>query len=150
VRGRSGHTQIPARLAQTDLGLFAQQQQQLERIVDRLDRILRRKRFGGWIRRGARAGALTLVWHGLTVTSYGRHLAIILGFVSGALHAGYHRYVAIGDSQTEGLWDGDENSGAGRRRVSSRGSGGGCAASRRMTGANPNGRDWKVWAPQAN
>lgn len=29
----------------------------------------------------------------------------------GAIHAGYHRYVAIGDSQTEGLWDGDDTVG---------------------------------------
>ncbi|MEB4210907.1 SGNH/GDSL hydrolase family protein [Mycobacterium sp. 94-17] len=28
--------------------------------------------------------------------------------MSRAVHAGYHRYVAIGDSQTEGLWDGDD------------------------------------------
>ncbi|ORA89754.1 lysophospholipase [Mycobacterium marseillense] len=35
-------------------------------------------------------------------------LRVILGFVSGARHAGYRRYVAIGDSQTEGLWDGDD------------------------------------------
>lgn len=28
--------------------------------------------------------------------------------MSGAVHAGYRRYVAIGDSQTEGLWDGDD------------------------------------------
>lgn len=28
--------------------------------------------------------------------------------MSAALHAGYRRYVAIGDSQTEGLWDGDD------------------------------------------
>ncbi|WP_082947640.1 SGNH/GDSL hydrolase family protein [Mycobacterium sp. E2479] len=31
--------------------------------------------------------------------------------MSGAIHAGYHRYVAIGDSQTEGLWDGDDTVG---------------------------------------
>lgn len=31
--------------------------------------------------------------------------------MSGAVHAGYHRYVAIGDSQTEGLWDGDDTIG---------------------------------------
>jgi len=36
---------------------------------------------------------------------------VILGIVSGAVHAGYHRYVAIGDSQTEGLWDGDDTVG---------------------------------------
>lgn len=29
----------------------------------------------------------------------------------GATQAGYRRYVAIGDSQTEGLWDGDETTG---------------------------------------
>jgi lysophospholipase L1-like esterase len=34
--------------------------------------------------------------------------AISLGFVLGAIGAGYSRYVAIGDSQTEGLWDGDD------------------------------------------
>lgn len=37
--------------------------------------------------------------------------SVILGIVSGAIHAGYHRYVAIGDSQTEGLWDGDDTVG---------------------------------------
>ncbi|OBF65014.1 lysophospholipase [Mycobacterium sp. 852002-51971_SCH5477799-a] len=37
--------------------------------------------------------------------------SVILGLVSGAIHAGYHRYVAIGDSQTEGLWDGDDTIG---------------------------------------
>ncbi|OBE98972.1 SGNH/GDSL hydrolase family protein [Mycobacterium sp. 852002-10029_SCH5224772] len=31
--------------------------------------------------------------------------------MSGALHAGYRRYVAVGDSQTEGLWDGDDATG---------------------------------------
>jgi len=31
--------------------------------------------------------------------------------VSAATHAGFHRYVAIGDSQTEGLWDGDDTIG---------------------------------------
>lgn len=40
-----------------------------------------------------------------------RGIAIILGIVSGAIHAGYRRYVAIGDSQTEGLWDGDDTIG---------------------------------------
>lgn len=35
-------------------------------------------------------------------------IPIILGFVSGAVPSGYRRYVAIGDSQTEGLWDGDD------------------------------------------
>ncbi len=35
-------------------------------------------------------------------------IAIILGFVRGAFPSGYRRYVAIGDSQTEGLWDGDD------------------------------------------
>ena len=38
-------------------------------------------------------------------------MAISLGFVCGATGAGYSRYVAIGDSQTEGLWDGDETIG---------------------------------------
>lgn len=37
--------------------------------------------------------------------------SVILGLVSGAIHAGYRRYVAIGDSQTEGLWDGDDTIG---------------------------------------
>jgi lysophospholipase L1-like esterase len=31
--------------------------------------------------------------------------------VHGALHARYHRYVALGDSQTEGLWDGNDTIG---------------------------------------
>jgi lysophospholipase L1-like esterase len=35
-------------------------------------------------------------------------MAISLGYVCGATGAGYSRYVAIGDSQTEGLWDGDD------------------------------------------
>jgi lysophospholipase L1-like esterase len=34
-----------------------------------------------------------------------------LGFVCGVSRAGYRRYVAIGDSQTEGLWDGDDTVG---------------------------------------
>jgi lysophospholipase L1-like esterase len=34
-----------------------------------------------------------------------------LGIVRGAIRAGYCRYVAIGDSQTEGLWDGDDAAG---------------------------------------
>jgi lysophospholipase L1-like esterase len=38
-------------------------------------------------------------------------LRVILGIVSGAIRAAYHRYVAIGDSQTEGLWDGDDTIG---------------------------------------
>jgi lysophospholipase L1-like esterase len=38
-------------------------------------------------------------------------MAIILGSVSAAIHPGYRRYVAIGDSQTEGLWDGDDGIG---------------------------------------
>ncbi len=38
-------------------------------------------------------------------------IPIILGFVCGAIQTGYRRYVAIGDSQTEGLWDGDETVG---------------------------------------
>ena len=29
----------------------------------------------------------------------------------GAIHPGYRRYVALGDSQTEGLWDGDDTVG---------------------------------------
>ena len=33
---------------------------------------------------------------------------VSLGFVYGAIGAGYSRYVAIGDSQTEGLWDGND------------------------------------------
>jgi lysophospholipase L1-like esterase len=35
-------------------------------------------------------------------------IGISLGIVCGAIRAGYCRYVAIGDSQTEGLWDGDD------------------------------------------
>jgi lysophospholipase L1-like esterase len=31
--------------------------------------------------------------------------------VCGAVHGGYRRYVALGDSQTEGLWDGDDTVG---------------------------------------
>jgi lysophospholipase L1-like esterase len=38
-------------------------------------------------------------------------IAISLGFVRGASRAGYCRYVAIGDSQSEGLWDGDDTVG---------------------------------------
>jgi lysophospholipase L1-like esterase len=38
-------------------------------------------------------------------------MAISLGFVSGAIRTGFSRYVAIGDSQTEGLWDGDDTFG---------------------------------------
>jgi lysophospholipase L1-like esterase len=38
-------------------------------------------------------------------------IRVILGCVSGAVRAGYRRYVAIGDSQTEGLWDGDDTVG---------------------------------------
>lgn len=38
----------------------------------------------------------------------GIEIAISLGFVCGASVTGYRRYVAIGDSQTEGLWDGDD------------------------------------------
>src|ERR1700722_7057472 len=38
-------------------------------------------------------------------------IGISLGVVYRAIPAGYSRYVAIGDSQTEGLWDGDETSG---------------------------------------
>ena len=35
-------------------------------------------------------------------------MAIILGSVYAAFETGYSRYVAIGDSQTEGLWDGND------------------------------------------
>jgi len=35
-------------------------------------------------------------------------IAVSLGCVYGVSETGYGRYVAIGDSQTEGLWDGDE------------------------------------------
>jgi lysophospholipase L1-like esterase len=38
-------------------------------------------------------------------------MTISLGFVCGVSRAGYSRYVAIGDSQTEGLWDGDDTVG---------------------------------------
>lgn len=38
-------------------------------------------------------------------------MAISLGFVCGLSRTGYSRYVAIGDSQTEGLWDGDDTVG---------------------------------------
>src|SRR6201997_3448030 len=38
-------------------------------------------------------------------------MAISLGFVCGVIRTGYGRYVAIGDSQTEGLWDGDDTVG---------------------------------------
>jgi lysophospholipase L1-like esterase len=38
-------------------------------------------------------------------------IRISLGIVYGAMQADYSRYVAIGDSQTEGLWDGDETTG---------------------------------------
>jgi lysophospholipase L1-like esterase len=38
----------------------------------------------------------------------GIEFGIILGIVSAAIDAGYRRYVAMGDSQTEGLWDGDD------------------------------------------
>ena len=38
-------------------------------------------------------------------------IGISLGIVYGATRAEYSRYVAIGDSQTEGLWDGDETTG---------------------------------------
>ena len=37
-----------------------------------------------------------------------REFAVSLGFVYGAIETGYCRYVAIGDSQTEGLWDGND------------------------------------------
>lgn len=55
---------------------------------------------------------------GLARRRVGRHayrtptaIPIILGLVSGAIPSGYRRYVAIGDSQTEGLWDGDDIAG---------------------------------------
>jgi lysophospholipase L1-like esterase len=38
-------------------------------------------------------------------------MTISLGFVCGVSRTGYSRYVAIGDSQTEGLWDGDDTVG---------------------------------------
>lgn len=38
-------------------------------------------------------------------------MRINLGFVCGAIRTGYRRYVALGDSQTEGLWDGDDTVG---------------------------------------
>jgi lysophospholipase L1-like esterase len=38
-------------------------------------------------------------------------MTVSLGFVCGVIPAGYSRYVAIGDSQTEGLWDGDDTVG---------------------------------------
>lgn len=38
----------------------------------------------------------------------GIRIAISLGIVRGVRQARYSRYVAIGDSQTEGLWDGDD------------------------------------------
>jgi lysophospholipase L1-like esterase len=38
-------------------------------------------------------------------------MAISLGIVCGIIRTGYSRYVAIGDSQTEGLWDGDDTVG---------------------------------------
>jgi lysophospholipase L1-like esterase len=41
----------------------------------------------------------------------GIRIGFSLGVVYGASQAGYRRYVAIGDSQTEGLWDGDETTG---------------------------------------
>jgi lysophospholipase L1-like esterase len=41
----------------------------------------------------------------------GIRIGFSLGVVYGASAAGYRRYVAIGDSQTEGLWDGDETTG---------------------------------------
>ncbi len=37
--------------------------------------------------------------------------AVSLSFVCGAIHTAYRRYVALGDSQTEGLWDGDDTVG---------------------------------------
>jgi lysophospholipase L1-like esterase len=43
-----------------------------------------------------------------TPASTGIEFGIILGIVSAAIDAGYRRYVAMGDSQTEGLWDGDD------------------------------------------
>jgi lysophospholipase L1-like esterase len=41
----------------------------------------------------------------------GTVIAIILGSVYAAIETGYSRYVAIGDSQTEGLWDGNDTVG---------------------------------------
>src|ERR1700751_4890320 len=41
----------------------------------------------------------------------GIEIGIIIGIVRAAIDAGYRRYVAIGDSQTEGLWDGDDTIG---------------------------------------
>jgi lysophospholipase L1-like esterase len=38
-------------------------------------------------------------------------MTVSLGFVCGIIRTGYSRYVAIGDSQTEGLWDGDDTIG---------------------------------------
>jgi lysophospholipase L1-like esterase len=38
-------------------------------------------------------------------------MTISLSFVCGVIRTGYSRYVAIGDSQTEGLWDGDDTVG---------------------------------------
>src|ERR1700739_2810529 len=38
-------------------------------------------------------------------------MAISLGIVCGIIRTGYSRFVAIGDSQTEGLWDGDDTVG---------------------------------------
>jgi lysophospholipase L1-like esterase len=38
-------------------------------------------------------------------------IGISLGFVRGTSRAEYRRYVAIGDSQAEGLWDGDDTVG---------------------------------------
>jgi lysophospholipase L1-like esterase len=43
-----------------------------------------------------------------TLQRTGIEIAISLSFVYGANETGYSRYVAIGDSQTEGLWDGDD------------------------------------------
>lgn len=40
-----------------------------------------------------------------------RRIPISLGFVREVNPTGYSRYVAIGDSQTEGLWDGDDTVG---------------------------------------
>ena len=50
-------------------------------------------RFGGRLRRGS---------------ARPEGNAVSLGFVYMASPAGYSRYVAIGDSQTEGLWDGND------------------------------------------
>jgi lysophospholipase L1-like esterase len=47
----------------------------------------------------------------LQISRIRNRIGISLGVVYRAIPAGYSRYVAIGDSQTEGLWDGDESTG---------------------------------------